>query len=144
MVYAFFTMEWFPINAIIGIAIIGIIIWIIIASSGKKKGNGGNGGGGNGGSSPSPGNGGSSPGPSPGAPGKSCTSDDDCPKGACARATARDGATLSCCKSGEDDFYDGYYYCTEMPNGSICWSDAMCASGDCKGNWEGLRKGVCS
>ena len=54
-------LEWFPINAIIGIAIIGIIIWIIIASSGKKKGNGGNGG--NGGSSPSPGNGGSSPGP---------------------------------------------------------------------------------
>ena len=43
----FFTMQWFPLNAIIGIAIIGIIIWIIMANSGKKSGD-------NGGTSPPP------------------------------------------------------------------------------------------
>lgn len=34
--------------------------------------------------------------------------------------------------------------CTGMPPGSACWSDAMCASGQCSGNAGGLRRGTCS
>ena len=39
--------------------------------------------------------------------------------------------------------------CSEMPNKSVCWSDAQCAGGNCKGNsflWlcPGLQRGKCA
>ena len=142
MVYAFFTMEWFPINAIIGIAIIGIIIWIIIASSGKKKGNGGNGG-----SSPSPGNGGSSPSPpAPGAPGAPCPSTDnsECKNGACAHDG--DSQNYICCKPAKDwpteskaykkgDYCNYTYGWCKVNNGEACEHNCQCGRGlDCTNN----------
>lgn len=72
-----------------------------------------------------------------------CSKNAECANGACGRPTAADGAQLVCCPSGNYTTYAGYDYCTGMPNGSVCWSDAMCASGNCKGNMSGLRKGVC-
>jgi hypothetical protein len=72
-----------------------------------------------------------------------CESNRQCLNGACGRETAADGAPLQCCPSGQIGQYAGYDYCTQMPGGSTCWSDAQCASGNCKGNWYGLRKGHC-
>jgi hypothetical protein len=73
-----------------------------------------------------------------------CSSNSDCTNGACGRKTAADGAELICCPSGKTDLYGGFDYCTQMPKGSTCWSDAMCASGSCSGNRYGLRKGTCT
>lgn len=73
-----------------------------------------------------------------------CKSNSECSNKACGRVTAADNAPLVCCKSGALDLYAGYDYCTQMPSGSICWSDAMCASGGCKNNAGGLKKGVCA
>lgn len=75
--------------------------------------------------------------------GGACESDEDCKNSACARATAADNAGLTCCASGGTQMYAGYSYCSEMADGGACWSDAMCASGYCKGNSGGLTKGVC-
>lgn len=75
--------------------------------------------------------------------GESCSIDADCKNNACARETAADNAPKTCCSSGKNSRYAGYDYCSEMPNGSTCWSDAMCASKTCKGNLSGLRKGTC-
>jgi hypothetical protein len=76
--------------------------------------------------------------------GSKCTENADCKNGACGRQTAQDGAPLICCPSGHTDTYGGYDYCTEMPDGSVCWSDAMCAGGTCKGNAGGFQKGTCT
>lgn len=73
-----------------------------------------------------------------------CASNSECSNKACGRITAADHAPLVCCKSGATHLYAGYDYCTQMPSGSICWSDAMCASGSCKNNVGGLKKGVCA
>jgi hypothetical protein len=40
--------------------------------------------------------------------------------------------------------YGGYYYCRGMLDGSVCWSDAMCRSGYCRGNNGGTTKGICT
>lgn len=40
--------------------------------------------------------------------------------------------------------YAEYSYCRLMVDGSVCWSDAMCASNYCRGNEGGLKKGVCT
>lgn len=76
--------------------------------------------------------------------GADCTSNDECANDACGRATAADNTPTTCCASGELRNYGGFDYCASMPNGSVCWSDAMCSSGYCKGNLSGLRKGKCS
>lgn len=73
-----------------------------------------------------------------------CEFGPNCSGGACGRLTATSGAALACCPSGKTDLYAGYEYCTGMPPGSACWSDAMCASGQCSGNAGGLRRGTCS
>lgn len=75
--------------------------------------------------------------------GQSCEANKECANGACARESAADGAKKTCCASGDYTTYAGYDYCTKMKNGTVCWSDAMCASGNCKGNLSGLQKGVC-
>lgn len=77
------------------------------------------------------------------AAGQACSVNNDCANGACARASARDGEGLTCCASGQTSTYAGYDYCKNMPNGTTCWSDAMCKSGTCKGNMSGLKRGTC-
>ena len=53
--------------------------------------------------------------------------------GACGRKTYADADNNNfiCCPSGETDTYGARDYCTEMPKGSTCASDAMCANGAC-------------
>ncbi len=75
--------------------------------------------------------------------GASCTNPWDCTSMACARGTAASGAPMVCCAKSSEE-YAGYEYCQGMVPGSTCWSDAMCASGDCKGNEGGLKKGTCA
>ena len=75
--------------------------------------------------------------------GAPCDSNKECENLACGRETAADGAPTSCCKSGQTSIYGGFDYCKEMPNGSTCWSDAMCAGKYCQDNNGGLQKGVC-
>ncbi len=72
-----------------------------------------------------------------------CSSNDECSNKACGRKTAADNAPLICCQSGKTDTYWGYDYCAGMPDGSICWSDGMCATGYCKNNAGGTKKGIC-
>lgn len=76
--------------------------------------------------------------------GATCESNSNCANGACGRGTAADGAVKICCPSGQFGHFAGYDYCYEMLNGSVCWSDAMCASHYCKGNAYGLKKGRCT
>ena len=78
------------------------------------------------------------------AAGEPCSSNSDCANKACGRPTAASGATLECCSSGGTGTYAGYNYCTQMPNGSTCWSNAQCASDNCKGNAYGLQRGTCT
>lgn len=57
------------------------------------------------------------------------------------------GGEYACCPHDREP-YGGYHYCTGMPNGNVCFSNAMCASGNC---WTGKdsslgslgTKGVC-
>ena len=72
-----------------------------------------------------------------------CRKDGECQNGACGRRTAADNASLVCCASGQNTLFGGFDYCKGMPDGSVCWSDAMCATGYCRGNNGGTRKGVC-
>eukprot|EP00890_Picochlorum_soloecismus_P003431 jgi/Picsp_1/4089/NSC_01599-R1_predicted protein [Chlamydomonas reinhardtii] len=78
--------------------------------------------------------------------GEFCWGDSECQNNACGRATAVDGASLVCCPSGETVFHAGFDYCTQMPVNSVCWLDSMCAASasNCKGNYLGLVKGVCT
>ena len=76
-------------------------------------------------------------------PTSTCSEDQSCANRACGRKTAADNAPLVCCSSGDTTFYAGFDYCTKMPNNSICWADAMCASEYCRNNEGGLRKGIC-
>lgn len=58
-----------------------------------------------------------------------CGGDNDPPCSHCGRLTASDHAGLICCPSGDTDLYGGFYYCTQMDDGSVCFSDAMCKDG---------------
>ena len=73
--------------------------------------------------------------------GDACVSNAECISKACGRTTAASGAKTQCCEHGYTTF-GGYDYCTKMPDGAVCWSDAMC-SGVCKGNHGGLARGKC-
>ena len=72
-----------------------------------------------------------------------CKLDAQCASGACARTSAADNAPFECC-AGEKTNYAGNSYCKNMPNGSVCWSDEMCAGGICLGNLFGTKKGLCA
>lgn len=63
------------------------------------------------------------------APNASCSSDDDCQNDSCGRFGA--GGQLVCCPSGNYELYGGYDYCTQLPAGTPCWSDSMCAQNIC-------------
>ena len=73
--------------------------------------------------------------------GAGCGSGSDCRSNSCGYPQAGAGSKV-CCGSG-GGLYAGNYYCYSMGNGSSCWSDAMCSSGYCSGNMNGLRKGNC-
>ena len=72
-----------------------------------------------------------------------CDANNECQNAACARLTAADGATKACCPSGKSGLYAGYYYCLDMPDGSVCWTDTQCKSKVCQGNAGGTKKGIC-
>lgn len=76
--------------------------------------------------------------------GERCDENKDCQNNQCGRATADKDAPKVCCRTGSYALpYAGYDYCDHMPNGSTCWSDAQCASGDCSGNLSGMQRGTC-
>jgi len=81
--------------------------------------------------------------------GARCEWDDNCANGACGRETAADGQEniLTCCRSGDNVLSSlaggSRDYCTGMTPGTVCWSDASCSSGNCRGNAYGLQRGVC-
>jgi hypothetical protein len=58
-----------------------------------------------------------------------CESNRNCLNDACGRLTAADNAQKICCPSGNTHNYGLLDYCTEMVDGSICFSDAMCKEG---------------
>jgi hypothetical protein len=66
----------------------------------------------------------------------------DCSNNSCGRLTADDFEPLVCCP-GEIINYAGFDYCKNMPNGSVCFIDKMCANNNCTNNWYGLKKGLC-
>ena len=67
--------------------------------------------------------------------GAACSSDSDCSNNACGRENAGVDASKVCCPyGGPSETYAGYSYCTNMPNGNHCFSDAMCASQICSSN----------
>ncbi|WP_457939675.1 hypothetical protein [Mesorhizobium sp. 10J20-29] len=74
----------------------------------------------------------------------SCSSDSECANNTCARDSARDGNRSICCPSGKEGMYAAHEYCYQLPRDKVCWSDAMCSSGNCKGNMNGLQRGKCS
>jgi hypothetical protein len=61
----------------------------------------------------------------------------------CARKTAsdKDKNNYRCCK--RVGTFGEFDYCLDMEDESICWSDAQCKSGFCKGNRGGTKRGVC-
>lgn len=69
--------------------------------------------------------------------GASCLTNDQCVpgtsgQGACGRPNSTaNHAQMICCQSGKNDLYDFMDFCTEMPNGQACYTNAMCASGFC-------------
>lgn len=71
-----------------------------------------------------------------------CSKNSDCPNNSCGRLTADDFEPLVCCP-GETINYAGFDYCKNMPNGSVCFIDKMCANNNCANNWYGLKKGLC-
>ncbi len=75
--------------------------------------------------------------------GEKCDVDANCKNHHCARESANEEAPKVCCQSGNSGRYAGYDYCYGMKTGTRCWSDAMCVSGNCKGNMGGLKRGNC-
>jgi hypothetical protein len=77
--------------------------------------------------------------------GAACSGSWDCASRTCALQSASSGAPMVCCPPGlGTDHNRGKSYCKGMPTGSECYSDYMCASGNCKGDMRGLRKGKCA
>jgi hypothetical protein len=75
---------------------------------------------------------------------ETCTKDRECASDACGRLSADDAHTnLYLCCDGITT-YAGVDYCKNLPVGAMCWSDAMCQTGLCKGNLGGLQRGLCS
>lgn len=59
--------------------------------------------------------------------GDSCSLDSECKNDACGRPNAKT-SDLECCASGSVTRYLLKDYCTEMPDGTDCRTDAMCKS----------------
>jgi len=73
-----------------------------------------------------------------------CSSNKDCLNNACGRITAADYEPDVCCPSGTIVDFFSNDYCTDMPSGSECWADSMCATGYCESSdWLIKKKGQC-
>ena len=81
--------------------------------------------------------------------GERCSWNNNCANDACGRETADESNNnkLICCPSGkvvQSSLIAGARdYCSNMPSGTACYSDASCASGECDGNAYGAQKGIC-
>ena len=81
--------------------------------------------------------------------GQICKTNSICKKNACGYVTSTLGMHNSstdsqkCCKSGNTTDYLFEDYCTGQEAGNFCYTDAMCASGNCKGN-SLFSRGRCS
>ena len=74
--------------------------------------------------------------------GAGCKNNSQCATRACGRMTAAKGDVKHCCdKTSKFAFFD---YCSGMKKDDACWSNKMCASGKCAGNWGGLKRGKCT
>lgn len=75
---------------------------------------------------------------------ETCTNNRECASDACGRLSADDAHTnlYLCCDA--ITTYASVDYCKNLPVGAMCWSDAMCLTGLCKGNLSGLQRGLCS
>jgi hypothetical protein len=76
--------------------------------------------------------------------GETCptTSDNECEGSLqCGWENASDNAKYICCK--KTGIFFGNDYCLDMPENSVCRSDAQCASGYCRGNNGGITEGKC-
>jgi hypothetical protein len=74
--------------------------------------------------------------------GATCRVNNDCASEACAWSSVT-ASTYSCCASGEYSYFKGsgwYYYCTDLPSGTPCWSSShgACKSKSCLAEtyWE--------
>lgn len=82
--------------------------------------------------------------------GSVCKTDNVCKKNACGYVSDFLGIhnlstdTQKCCKSGTTTDYAFQDYCAGQESGNYCYTDAMCASGNCKGNNSGLSRGKCA
>ncbi len=74
------------------------------------------------------------------APGVACNCGYQCTSSVCGRQQAGSDSTTCC--SNITVRYAGLDYCSDMVAGTTCWLDSMCASGYCKGNAGGTRKGA--
>lgn len=72
-----------------------------------------------------------------------CVKNSDCSNNACGLENASDNSPYICCPSNKVDTFFFTDYCTQIANGEICMSNAMCRSGNCKGSFGGLS-GICS
>lgn len=72
--------------------------------------------------------------------GAACHRDNECANGACGRPGA--DTALACCDSGHTSSYWFHDYCTGLPQGTPCWTDAMCGKGSCEGV-SGFTHGTC-
>jgi hypothetical protein len=72
-----------------------------------------------------------------------CTYDEECASKACGKLSADSTHPYLCCADGVAT-YAGVDYCKNLPVGAMCWSNAMCQTGLCKGNLGGLQRGLCS
>lgn len=79
--------------------------------------------------------------------GESCSYDFQCANSACGRPAAN-STTDVCCPSNNVDNFDAkgapHDYCTGMTDGTPCWSDTMCASGNCTGVVGTTTFGYCT
>jgi hypothetical protein len=75
---------------------------------------------------------------------ETCTNNRECASDACGRLSADDAHTnlYLCCDA--ITTYASADYCKNLPVGAMCWTDAMCLTGLCKGNLSGLQRGLCS
>lgn len=67
---------------------------------------------------------------------KECVKNSDCENDSCGRGNAdvESGEALVCCNlKGLSEFFFSYY-CTQLPNGTSCWTNDMCQSNFCRDN----------
>lgn len=64
--------------------------------------------------------------------GSICKKNDQCSNNTCGRQTADDNSFQICCPTEKIISYNNINYCGDMPKGTTCLINDMCASGNCK------------